>query len=89
MQKIVPSALHTPVEREGTAGPAVAMLGSFLAATRRSGRDVQQLVATGARAFGSVVPAEGNPFLRYSNPFPVAIDHSPLLATLPDTQVRL
>jgi hypothetical protein len=40
------------------------------------------------RAFGAVVPAEGNPFLRYSNPFPVAIDHTPLLSTVPETRVR-
>lgn len=41
------------------------------------------------RAFGSIVPAvaEGNPFLRFSNPYPKSIDHSPLLATLPETQV--
>lgn len=40
-----------------------------------------------ARAFGTVAAAEGNPFLRYSNPFPTPVDHSPLLATLPETKI--
>ena len=48
----------------------------------------QQEVGQAARAFGSaVVAADSNPFLRYSNPFPAAIDHTPLLATLPETKV--
>lgn len=44
------------------------------------------------RAFGTaakdVAAYGGNPFLRFSNPQPSAIDHSPLLATLPETQVH-
>jgi hypothetical protein len=43
--------------------------------------------ANALRAFGSAVVAAENPFLRFSTPFPKAIDHSPLLATLPETQV--
>lgn len=39
------------------------------------------------RAFGTAVVAAENPFLRFSTPYPKAIDHSPLLATLPETQV--
>ena len=49
----------------------------------------QELQSSAVRAFGSVAAASGNPFLRFSNPFPAAIDHSPLLATLPETKVRL
>ncbi|KAL6757633.1 ubiquinol:cytochrome c oxidoreductase 50 kDa core 1 subunit [Haematococcus lacustris] len=48
----------------------------------------QQASAFAARAFGSIVPAQdSNPFLRFSSPFPKPFDHSPLLATLPETQV--
>jgi processing peptidase subunit beta len=43
--------------------------------------------AAAARAYGSVVASSGPPFLRYANPVPAAIDHTPLLATLPETQV--
>lgn len=32
-------------------------------------------------------PAGSNPFLRFSSPFPKAVDHSPLLSTLPETRV--
>jgi hypothetical protein len=42
------------------------------------------------RTFGNaaVVPSDGNPFLRFSTPFPKDVDYSPLLATLPETQVE-
>lgn len=51
-------------------------------------RQQQQLGGLAARAYGSaVVAADGNPFLRFSNPYPSAIDHTPLLATLPETKV--
>ena len=42
------------------------------------------------RAMGSVVAAsEASPFLRFSSPVPTAIDHSPLLSSLPETQVTV
>lgn len=45
----------------------------------------------GLRAFGSaakdVVATDANPFLRFSNPRPSPIDHTPLLSTLPETRV--
>ncbi len=51
----------------------------------------EPLRAVAARAFGSaakdVATADGNAFLRFSNPFPAPIDHTPLLATLPETKV--
>mmetsp|Transcript_18523 Transcript_18523/g.52020 ORF Transcript_18523/g.52020 Transcript_18523/m.52020 type:complete len:496 (-) Transcript_18523:415-1902(-) len=42
-----------------------------------------------ARAFASDAVAVGqqNPFLRFSSPVPKAIDHAPLLSTLPETKV--
>lgn len=39
-----------------------------------------------AGAAGAVVPA-GSPFLRFSNPYPTPVDHTPLLTTIPETQV--
>lgn len=61
------------------------MLSLLASVSRRQGSQGFELAA---RAYGSVVAAEsGNPFTRYSNPFPAAIDHSPLLATLPETKV--
>lgn len=55
-------------------------------------RTAVALAQAAARAFGSaaaeVVPAS-SPFLRFSNPFPAAIDHSPLLSSIPETQVRI
>ncbi len=39
-------------------------------------------------AHTAVEPAAVNPFLRFSTPLPKAIDHTPLLSTLPETQVR-
>lgn len=46
--------------------------------------------AAALRAFGAaakdVAHADANPFLRFSNPFPTPIDHTPLLATLPETK---
>ncbi|MEW5299529.1 MAG: hypothetical protein WDW36_002537 [Sanguina aurantia] len=48
-------------------------------------------VALAVRGFASsgkdITVAAPNPFLRFSNPYPIAIDHSPLLATLPETKV--
>ena len=41
------------------------------------------------RAMGSVVASESSPFLRFSSPVPTAIDHSPLLSSLPETQVTV
>jgi processing peptidase subunit beta len=66
-------------------------------------RVLQQLVKQGefaqlaARAFGTsaaaaadvAVASAGSPFLRFSNPYPQSLDHTPLLSTIPDTQVRL
>lgn len=52
-------------------------------------RQTGQLAQLAARAFATAaVEVAGNPFLRYSNPFPVAIDHTPLLSSIPETQVR-
>mmetsp|Transcript_39753 Transcript_39753/g.88359 ORF Transcript_39753/g.88359 Transcript_39753/m.88359 type:complete len:493 (-) Transcript_39753:273-1751(-) len=50
----------------------------------RRQQDVSRLAV---RAYGSIVASEQSPFLRYSSPFPTPVDHSPLLATLPETQV--
>jgi len=65
-------------------------------------RVLQQLVKQGelaqlaARAFGTsaaagaadvAVAASSSPFLRFSNPYPQALDHTPLLSTIPETQV--
>lgn len=51
----------------------------------------QDAGALALRAFGSaakdVVAADSNPFLRFSNPLPNSIDHTPLLSTLPETRV--
>lgn len=66
-------------------------------------RVLQQLVKQGelaqlaARAFGTssaaaaadvAVASSSSPFLRFSNPYPQALDHTPLLSTIPETQVR-
>lgn len=44
------------------------------------------------RAFGAaakdVAKADGNPFLRFSNPMPQNLDYTPLLSSLPETKVR-
>lgn len=58
-----------------------------IASVARKRCQLQQLVC---RAYGQaapVVPIDENPFLRFSNPFPVAIDHSSLVSALPETQV--
>jgi hypothetical protein len=60
---------------------------------RQAGRVPPGLaLASCQRAFGAtaheVATTDGNPFLRFSTPFPKAIDHTPLLTTLPETQVR-
>lgn len=55
-----------------------------------------ELVQLAARAFGTsgasaadvAVASSSSPFLRYSNPYPQALDHTPLLSTIPETQVR-
>jgi hypothetical protein len=41
-----------------------------------------------AGAAGAVLPAS-SPFLRFSNPYPTAVDHTPLLSTIPETHVSL
>lgn len=48
-----------------------------------------QLALLTARAFATtaVEVASSNPFLRFSNPYPQAIDHTPLLSAIPDTKV--
>eukprot|EP00879_Flechtneria_rotunda_P000964 GHRR01001097.1.p1 GENE.GHRR01001097.1~~GHRR01001097.1.p1 ORF type:complete len:500 (+),score=170.79 GHRR01001097.1:81-1580(+) len=53
-----------------------------------------ELAQLAARAFGTSVIAAAdaaiattNPFLRFSNPYPIAIDHTPLLASIPETNV--
>jgi len=43
--------------------------------------------AYAAGAAGAVVPAS-SPFLRFSNPYPTPVDVTPLLSTIPETQVR-
>lgn len=46
------------------------------------------MLGLAARAFATAaVEVAGSPFLRYSNPFPAAIDHTPLLSSIPETQV--
>ncbi|GLC43073.1 hypothetical protein PLESTF_001205200 [Pleodorina starrii] len=51
----------------------------------------QDAGALALRAFGTaakdVVASESNPFLRFSNPRPSPIDHTPLLSTLPETRI--
>lgn len=55
----------------------------------RQQRDLAQLaVRAFATASAQVVPASGSPFLRFSNPYPQEIDHTPLLSTIPETQVQ-
>jgi processing peptidase subunit beta len=52
-------------------------------------RQAGQVLGLAARAFATAaVEVAGSPFLRYSNPFPAAIDHTPLLSSIPETQVR-
>ena len=46
-------------------------------------------LASSAAASGEVAVASESPFLRFSNPYPAAIDHSSLLSTIPETQVRV
>lgn len=59
-------------------------------------RQQGELLGLAARAFGSSASAAANavavasgssPFLRFSNPYPASIDHTPLLSTIPETQV--
>jgi processing peptidase subunit beta len=56
-------------------------------------RQQGELIQLAARAFGtsaatSADVAVASPFLRYSNPYPANIDHTPLLSSIPETQVR-
>jgi hypothetical protein len=50
----------------------------------------QQELTQALRAFASsakeLVKGDSNPFLRFSNPYPQSVDHSSLLATLPETK---
>ena len=52
----------------------------------------QQELAQALRAFASsakeLAKGDSNPFLRFSNPYPQSVDHSSLLATLPETKAR-
>lgn len=55
-------------------------------------RHQREVASLATRAFATAahdvaVPAS-SPFLRFSNPYPTAIDHTPLLSTIPETQVR-
>lgn len=52
----------------------------------RQGRQGTQSLRAFGTAAKDVLVSETNPFLRYSSPVPKAIDHSPLLSTLPETQ---
>ena len=45
-------------------------------------------LSSSSSASGEVAVASASPFLRFSNPYPAAIDHSSLLSTIPETQVR-
>lgn len=40
------------------------------------------------RAYAGVVAPATSPFLRFSNPYPTPVDTTPLLSTIPETQVR-
>lgn len=54
----------------------------------RQQRDLSQLaVRAFASAASEVAVASDSPFLRFSNPYPAAVDHTPLLSTIPETQV--
>lgn len=48
-----------------------------------------QLAQLAVRAFANTAleVASSSPFLRFSNPYPQPIDHTPLLSSIPDTQV--
>eukprot|EP00775_Hariotina_reticulata_P005828 gene5828-6069_t len=55
-------------------------------------RQQGELLQLAARAFGTSAAAAADvavasPFLRYSNPYPANIDHTPLLSSIPETQV--
>lgn len=69
--------------------PSAAMLLQRAAASLAASSWCQPAAAAAARAFAADALAVGsaNPFLRFSSPVPKAIDHSPLLATLPETKV--
>lgn len=61
---------------------------SLVKLARQQQRELSQLaVRAFATASKDVAVAGSNPFLRFSNPYPEAIDHSSLLTTLPDTKV--
>lgn len=45
-------------------------------------------VTSAAASADVAVASSSSPFLRFSNPYPQALDHTPLLASIPDTQVR-
>jgi len=51
-------------------------------------RQQRELTQFAVRAFATdVAVSSTSPFLRFSNPYPQAIDHSPLLSTIPETKV--
>lgn len=66
--------------------------GAGITMLRALGRQQRQLEQLAARTFAvaarEVAVAGDSPFLRYSNPFPSPVDHTPLLSAIPETQVR-
>jgi processing peptidase subunit beta len=57
-------------------------------------RSLAALVKDQAPAFvrayaGAVAPVASSPFLRFSNPYPTPVDTTPLLSTIPETNVSL
>eukprot|EP00878_Enallax_costatus_P000634 GHUV01000737.1.p1 GENE.GHUV01000737.1~~GHUV01000737.1.p1 ORF type:complete len:493 (+),score=146.57 GHUV01000737.1:128-1606(+) len=57
----------------------------LLSALKQQGQLAQ--LAVRALATSAVEVASSSPFLRFSNPYPQSIDHTPLLSSIPDTQV--
>lgn len=63
-------------------------LASLLRPQGQASSNLSGLQVVAARTYASLtVSSENNPFLRFSNPFPGPTDHTPLLATLPETKV--
>ncbi len=54
---------------------------------RQQQRDLSQMAIRAFASAADVALATESPFLRFSNPYPTAIDHTPLLSTIPETQV--
>ena len=70
------------------------LLQGALRSLRGAAREAQlaqlatRALSSSSSASGEVAVASASPFLRFSNPYPAAIDHSSLLSTIPETQVR-